>query len=54
MAEFGNSNADLPVGTEELLELVEAAEGAIPEGMTEDDIALSEIGSRPQGTGMAA
>jgi hypothetical protein len=56
MAEFGDSNADLPVGTEEPSELVEAADGAIVEGTTDNDIALVEIQSRPQpeGADMAA
>jgi hypothetical protein len=54
MAEFGDSNADLPAGTEDSSGLVEAADGALPEAMTEDDIPLAEIESRPQGTGMEA
>jgi hypothetical protein len=52
MAEFGDSNADLPVGTEESPELVEAADGAIPEGMADNDIALVE--SQSQGADMEA
>jgi hypothetical protein len=38
MAEFGDSNADLPVTTEEPLELLEAADGAIPDGTGDNDI----------------
>jgi hypothetical protein len=54
MAEFGDSNVDLPVTTEEPLELVEAADGAIPKGTTDNDIALVEVQSRPQGADMEA
>jgi hypothetical protein len=52
MAEFGDSNADLPVRTEEPLEHVD--DGAIPGGTTDNDIALVEIQSQSQGTAMEA
>jgi hypothetical protein len=54
MAEFGDSNADLPARTEEPLELVEAADVAVPEGTTDNDIALVEIQSQSQGADMEA
>jgi hypothetical protein len=54
MAEFGDSNADFPGRTEESPELVEAADGAIPEGTIDNDIALVDIQSLSQGADMEA
>jgi hypothetical protein len=52
MEEFGDSNIELPIGDEEPLEIVEAADRAILDGTTEDDTSLVEVQSRSQGAEM--
>jgi hypothetical protein len=48
MAEFGDSHADAPVGTEASREGIMPADPDIPEKTTEDDIALVELQPQPQ------